>query len=77
LTVRTQLPPTIEDLQRQFKLADADVDRDFGVVEIDPSDHLYAFMVDQSKAGQVTNDGSWDVKGPYSNPKIEPFGPPQ
>lgn len=27
--------------------------------------------------GEATTDGDWDASGPYSDPRIEPFGPPE
>jgi len=48
---------------------------EFGVRLIDPRQHLYAVLVNETQAPQVkTQDGS--VKGPFSNPGISDFGPP-
>lgn len=77
MTFRSDSPRTLQEIQQQFGLADAEVDHEFGVVEIDPEDHLFAFMVDENKAAQVSSDPNWSIKGPFSNPKIEPFGPPR
>ena len=75
--------PTLDEVCVSFHLEKADVDHDFGVVEIDPDDHLYSIMVEESRLAQV--DPRWDgvetdegvLRGPFSNPRIEPFGPPQ
>ena len=77
MTIRANVPPTLDELQKQLGLADADVDQQFGVVEIDPDDHLFSFMVEEHKAAQVSEQSGWEVKGPYSNPRIAPFGPVQ
>jgi hypothetical protein len=45
----------------------AALDADFGVVPIDPDQNLYTVMVEE--------DAGARGGGPYSNPRIEPFGP--
>ena len=77
MTVKADGSPTLKGIQQRFGLADSDVDQQFGVVEIDPQDHLFAIMIEEDKASQVSKNSNWEVKGPYSNPRIAPFGPPQ
>ena len=77
MTIRAAQPPTVEQIRQKLGLSHTDVDQDFGVVEIDPDDQLYAFMVEEQKATQVSGTSGWEIKGPYSNPRIAPFGPPQ
>ena len=55
-------------------LNEADVDPNFGLVSLDPGANLYAVLVDEAAVAKV--QPGEDVKGPYSNPRIEPFGPP-
>ena len=70
-------PPTIEDLRRRYALREDEIDASFGVVEVDPADHLYAVLVEESAAAKIQPSESWTVEGPYSNPRIQPFGPPE
>lgn len=71
------IAPTLEEVRERYGLADDELDADFGVVEIDPQDGTYAVLVDERAAGKLSNSSDWSVKGPFSNPRIEPFGPPQ
>ena len=50
------------------------LDKSFGVVAVDPDRHLYAVQVKQSAVGGQ-RDASGPYRGPFSNPKIAPFGP--
>ena len=52
-----------------------EIDAEFGVVPIDPDNHLYTVLVDEQASARVA--GQPGVEGPFSNPRIEPFGPPQ
>lgn len=76
VTVRSEQPPTLPELQARFGLDASDVDAAFGVIEIDPDEHLYTFAVDAAKAASIS-PGHAGVEGTYSNPVIAPFGPPQ
>jgi hypothetical protein len=44
-------------------------------VAVNKEDHLYAVLVDEQVATGI--EGSADVVGSFSNPKIETFGPPR
>jgi len=76
MTVRsTDGPPTIEDAARQLGVPVVAVDRAFGVVTIDPKQGLYSVQVD---AAHLPADAPSDeFSGPFSDPRIEPFGPPR
>jgi len=70
--------PTIAELQRRFSLTDDEIDRSFGVIEVDPQDHTFTILVEESAAQKVQPGGPiTKVAGPFSNPRIEPFGPPE
>jgi hypothetical protein len=77
MTLQSPTPPSLADVQKEFGLSDDDVDREYGVVEIDPEDHLYSFLVDERKASGLKSVGEGKMEGPYSNPRIAPFGPPE
>jgi cytochrome oxidase Cu insertion factor (SCO1/SenC/PrrC family) len=78
LMLTVQLDPkkaTLADVQRKLKLQSDEIDKEFGVVSIDPDKDLYAVLVEEGAAGKVK--GKKGVGGPFSNPKIEPFGRPR
>jgi hypothetical protein len=55
----------------------AEMDKGFGVVVLDPQKGLYAVQVHETAISQrpTADTGGQAVKGPFSNPRIEPFGP--
>jgi hypothetical protein len=69
--------PTLADAARQLGVAEADMDATFGVVPIDPDRGLYAVQVRAGKLPKQSGRPDGDYRGPWSNPKIEPFGPVQ
>jgi hypothetical protein len=76
MTVRSQDgPPTVEDAARQLGVPVAAVDRTFGVVTIDPKQGLYSVQVDA--AHLPPEQAADEFSGPFSNPRIESFGPPR
>jgi hypothetical protein len=66
---------TLPRVQRKLSLAPNEIDSNFGVVSIRPKDNLYAILVEESAAARL--ERTQGVAGPYSNPKIEPFGRPR
>lgn len=69
--------PSLEELKARYGLAEHEIDSTFGVVPIDPADHLYSISVEDTAAAKIQPDKNWKVSGPYSNPIIQPFGPPR
>jgi hypothetical protein len=65
---------SLDHVRRALDLNANEVDHDFGVVEVDPDNHRYAVLVDEAAAVRVKD--AVGVEGPFSNPRIEPFGPP-
>jgi hypothetical protein len=51
-----------------------DIDPSFGVIAIDPEHGRYAVQVREEAIGQLKQSGG-DFNGPFSNPRIEGFGP--
>ena len=73
-----KLPPkeaTLEGAKRRLHLSDGDIDEDYGLVEIDPAGQLYALMIDDAAAARL--EGTKTLEGPFANPRIETFGPPE
>lgn len=81
--VTVTLPPedaSLETAMAQLGLAPEEVDADFGLVPLDPESGTYALLVAQEAGERVTaGDAASEqgVEGPFSNPVIEPFGPPE
>jgi hypothetical protein len=65
---------TPAEAAKRLGVAAEDLDADYGVVPVDPDNHLYSVLVDE-EAGAAAG-GREGVEGPFSNPRIEPFGPP-
>jgi hypothetical protein len=65
--------PTLEEAARMLKVGVEHLDKEFGVVLIDPNRHLYTVLVD---AGAASTEAE-GVRGPYSNPGIAHFGRPR
>jgi hypothetical protein len=66
---------TLSHVRAKYGLGHDEIDTNFGVVALSPEQNLYTILVDEKVAGRL--DGGEGVAGSYSNPKIEPFGPPK
>lgn len=76
LTVKLEpAEATPAKVAEKLHLSVADLDPAFGVVELDRDQQLYAILVDERIATGLENQDG--VVGSYSNPRIEPFGPPK
>lgn len=66
-------PPSLEAAARELGVTIDDIDREFGVVLIDPARGLYSVQVDVDRLPeQVALDDPY--RGPFSNPRIDTFG---
>jgi hypothetical protein len=61
---------SLDEVRRLLGLAADEIDQRFGVVNINPSEHLYTILVDEKAAERVK--GAGPVRGVFSNPRIEP-----
>ncbi len=63
--------PTVSDVMERFSLEESEIDRDFGVVEIDPERHLFTALVEDAAAARIRDvDSRASV---HSNPPIRHF----
>jgi hypothetical protein len=69
--------PTLAAAAKHLGIAVEDLDAQFGVVPIDPDRGLYAVQVHAGKLPKSSEGSSEGYRGPWSNPRIEPFGPVQ
>lgn len=65
---------SLDAVKRDLGLSDEDIDGEFGVVNVDPNGHRYAILVEERAAERVGKEPG--VEGPFANPRIAPFGPP-
>lgn len=68
-------PPSLAEAAAQLGIALSDLNADFGVVVVDPERRLYAVEVDSTRIPLKESEGQ-PFRGPFSNPRIEPMGPP-
>jgi hypothetical protein len=69
--------PTLAEAARQLGVKTEDIDATFGVVPVDPEAGLYAVQVRADRLPKRTEGSAKDYRGPWSNPRITPFGPLQ
>jgi hypothetical protein len=63
--------PTISEVIERFSLDESDIDRDFGVVELDPDEHLFTALIEAPAAARI--HGVDSEVGVHSNPPMRPF----
>lgn len=67
-------PPSLEVAAAQLKVSIDDIDSQFGVVPIDAEKDLYCVQV-RTEALPPNTATDEQYRGPFSDPKIESFGP--
>jgi hypothetical protein len=72
----SQGKPSLADAAHILQVQESDLDRSFGVVLIDPDKNEYTVLC-RSQACASVGEPRPGVKGPYSNPSIGTFGPPE
>lgn len=79
ITVTLPSGSSLEDAQRRLGLADDEVDTAYGLVPVDPAHGTYVLLVTEEAGSRIqgTAGAKGSYKGPYANPRIEPFGPVQ
>jgi hypothetical protein len=66
--------PSLESAATILRVSPSEMDTSFGVVPIDPEKGLYAVQVRARALVSRQNSGA-QFDGPFSNPRIEGFGP--
>jgi hypothetical protein len=67
-------PPTLEAAAAELGVTIEDIDSSFGIVLVDPQRGLYCVQVRADRLPAEAGAGE-PYRGPFSNPKIAPFGP--
>jgi hypothetical protein len=62
---------TIESVAKKLEIRPDAIDRDFGVVLIDPTRDQYAVLVEPAVARSLSQSSR--IEGIFSNPRIQPF----
>jgi hypothetical protein len=69
-------PPSLDTAARELGVSVDDIDATFGVVPLDVHGGLYAVQVRADRLPNNFEDRD-PYRGPYSNPRIDTFGPPR
>ncbi|BCT93142.1 hypothetical protein LYSHEL_21650 [Lysobacter helvus] len=78
-----RIPPRLEAVRDALGLSDDDIDAAYGIVPIDSASGLYTVRVEESARARIESAlrdlGAGDdlEVGIFSDPRIEPFGPPE
>ena len=69
---------TLDEARKRLGLSEHEVDPKFGLVPLDPTEGTYAVLVSAEAGARAAASAgdTGEVGGPYANPPIEPFGPP-
>jgi len=72
--------PELEEVLTTYGLSREEVDEDFGIIPVDRERSIYTILVDEDAAERLRSSeesSQGGVTGIFSNPRIEPFGPPE
>jgi hypothetical protein len=68
--------PSLEQAAETLHVAPSALDTAFGIVLVDPGRGIFTVRVDRAALDAAgAPDGG--VEGPFSDPRIAPFGPPE
>lgn len=67
--------PDLSEAAGRLGVAAEKLDADFGVVAVDPDRGVYAVLL--CDAADAPSTPAEDVEGPFSNPGVAPYGPPE
>lgn len=77
VTVTLPTAATFEQALDRLGLSTEEADADYGLVPLREEAGKYALLVTEAAAARLEHEeGSKRPDGVFSNPKIEPFGPP-
>jgi hypothetical protein len=68
--------PSLQQAAEQLHVAPEALDPTFGVVLVDPARHIFTVRVDRSALADAGTSEK-DVNGPFADPGISTFGPPE
>ena len=72
--------PSVEQICAEYGLEPEELDPKFGIIEIDPEQHLYSILVDEEAVQRLEKREGQEplgLEGPFSDARIAPFGPPE
>jgi hypothetical protein len=69
--------PSIAVVAQKLNVSVSAIDTKFGVILVDLERHIYTVRVDKDQLPKEMQQQSESVSGPYSDPKIAPFGTPE
>lgn len=75
LTITVSPGESLDEVAARLGIETDQIDQTFGLIEIDPDQHLAAIRVTPAAAAAI--QGTPEVCGPFSDPQIAPFGPPE
>ena len=67
---------SLEEVMQDLQLEAEEVDQEFGLQPLPPTPGDYVILVEEAAASRIDRD-QFNVSGPYSDPEIETFGPPE
>jgi hypothetical protein len=67
--------PSVEEAARHFNLRPEDLDQQYGIILINPTESQYSIRVVADRI-PTTSPAPTDSTGPFADPPIAPFGRP-